>query len=50
MTCTLANVGPKLWNSIIIKNHIEDYTYMHIFKKATKQHIWKTYLHETLHS
>ena len=36
---TLAYVGPKLWNTIIMKNNTEDCTSMNIIKKAMKQYI-----------
>ena len=40
---TLTYVGPKLWNTVIMKNHIDDCTSMNIFKKTMKQYIWRTY-------
>ena len=40
---TLTYVGPKLWNTVIMKNHIDDCTSMNIFKKIMKQYIWRTY-------
>ena len=40
---TLTYVGPKLWNTVIMKNHTDDCTFMNIFKKTTKQYIWRTY-------
>ena len=40
---TLTYVGQQLWNTVIMKNHIDDCTFMDIFKKAMKQYIWRTY-------
>ena len=40
---TLAYVGPKLWNTIVMNNHFEDCMSMNIFKKAMKHYIWRTY-------
>ena len=34
---TLTYVGPKLWNTVIMKNHIDNCTSISIFKKAMKQ-------------
>ena len=39
---TLACVGPKLWNTISMKNHIEECTSMNLYQKAMKQYIWRT--------
>ena len=33
---TLTYVGPNLWHTVIMKNHIDDCTSMNIFKKAMK--------------
>ena len=40
---TLAYVGPKLWNTIVIKDHLDDCTSIYIFKKTVKHYIWGTY-------
>ena len=40
---TLVYTCPQRWNIIIMKNHIGDCTYMNIFKKTTKQYIWRIY-------
>ena len=40
---TLTEVGPKPWNTVIMKNHIDDCTSISIFQKAMKQYIWRTY-------
>ena len=41
---TLVYVGPKLWNTIVTKNLLDDCTYIYIFKKTVKNHIWGTLL------
>ena len=35
--------GPKLWNTIVIKNNLDDYMSIYIFKKRVKHYIWGTY-------
>ena len=40
---TLTYIGPKLRNTVIINNHIDDCTSINIFKNAMKQYIWRTY-------
>ena len=40
---TLAYVGPKLWNTIVTKNHLDECPSIYIFKKKVKHHILGTY-------
>ena len=40
---TLTYAGPKLSNTVVMKNHIDDCMSINIFQKAIKQYIWRTY-------
>ena len=40
----LTYVGPTLWNIVIMKNNIDEYTSMNIFKKTMKHDIMKNIL------
>ena len=45
----LPYISPKPWDTIIMKNHIEEGTSVKIFKKALKYYIWRTFQQETPH-